>query len=244
VSGTRETNYRLGRVWHYAPPLRVLDRLEIEAGELFTPLIGHLRAGPTPTQGLPGLVALGKDRFGLNETEIAASIFFLIMAGIVTTAGMLGSAIFLALSHPTERAWWRGNAQAVKSGLDEVVRMAAPFRQLVRVAGADLRLDDIAIEEGTSMILKLEQAHRDPGAYPDPHRFDPARRGPPHFGLSAGAHACLGAALAYREAAILLDELFRRFDVNLLDGTPRWEEHLDLRRLERLPLILRPSANG
>jgi cytochrome P450 len=244
VAGTRESNFGLSQVWHYAPSLRSLQRLDDNAGAIFAALIGWLHDDETaPAQGLRTIAALGKDEFGLGENEIAALGFFLVLAGIVTTSGMLGSTIFWALSHPAG-TWWSGQSQIVRSGLDEIMRMTPPLREIVRVAGADIHLGDTVIENGTSIILKLEEAHRDPAAYADPGRFEPTRRGPPHLGFAAGGHACIGVALAYREAAILLEQLFERFDVELLDPVPHWEEHRDFRRLKRLPLSLRPSSNG
>jgi cytochrome P450 len=156
---------------------------------------------------------------------------------------MLGSAMLLALLHPSG-TWWRGTPQTVKSGFDEVLRMAPPLREVVRVAAADVQLDDTVIEKGTSLVLKIEEAHRDPAAYEEAAHFDPARRGLPHLGFAAGAHACIGVALAYREGAVLLEQLFSRFSVELLDTVLDWDEHRDFRRLKRLSVSLSLSSNG
>ncbi|HEY0803478.1 MAG TPA: cytochrome P450, partial [Pseudonocardiaceae bacterium] len=58
--------------------------------------------------------------------------------------------------------------------------------------------------------LILGSALRDPAAYPDPDRFDPARTGPPSISFGAGIHYCLGTHLAKLEMGILLPALHRR----------------------------------
>jgi cytochrome P450 len=244
VAGTRDASNHLIKATHYGNSLGTLKRLEIDAESLSTRLIEEIRAGSSGSQGLKGMAALGENKFDLAESEIAACAFFLIWAGIETTSALLGSAIYLMAEHPAELARWRRNPQATRSFLDEVMRFAGPLRRLnARIAQPDLRLSEIAIEGGMRVVAVIEEAHRDPAAYPDPTRFDPARRGPPHLGFGVGPHACLGGVLAYREAAILIDILFRRFDVELPDSVPHWDDHPDFRRLERLDVILRPAEN-
>jgi cytochrome P450 len=244
VAGMRTTSNRLVEAWHYGAPLRVFEGLETEARDLSEMLTQQMGEGLDRTSGLGAMAALGKDQFRLAESEIAASAFFLIWAGTETTAALLGTSIYLMAAYPAERDRWRGGSRATKSYLDEVMRFAGPLRRLnARLAGPGLRLSDVPIDSGTRLLAMIEQAHRDPAAYPDPTRFDPARRGPPHLGFSGGPHTCLGGVLAYREATVLIDALFRRFDVELPDRVPHWEDHPDLRRLERLEVILRPAEN-
>ena len=130
----------------------------------------------------------------------------------------------------------------MKACIDETMRFAGPLRHVGRVAGPEMCLSDVRIPPGSGIYVKLEVAHRDPAAYEHPERFDIDRRGPPHLGFAAGIHACLGTGLAHLEAATLVSMMFQRFDVELFEGSPQWQEHLLFRELAKLPLVLRPIA--
>jgi cytochrome P450 len=75
------------------------------------------------------------------------------------------------------------------------------------------------------MFMSLRGANRDPDAFPDPHRFDIARKDAPHVAFGGGLHLCIGAPLARLEAQVALATLFRRFpDLRLVepDAKPQW----------------------
>jgi cytochrome P450 len=81
-----------------------------------------------------------------------------------------------------------------------------------------------------------------PGAYDDPHRFDPGRKHKPHVAFGGGAHICIGAPLARLEAQVALVRLFDRFpDLRLAepDAAPEWRTLPFFRGLERLPVRVR-----
>jgi cytochrome P450 len=87
------------------------------------------------------------------------------------------------------------------------------------------------------MFLSLRGANRDPETFPEPHRFDIARKDAPHVAFGGGAHLCIGAPLARLEAQVALLTLFERFpDLRLAnpDEPPRWRSLPFFRGLERL----------
>jgi cytochrome P450 len=95
------------------------------------------------------------------------------------------------------------------------------------------------IPAGEIVQLSLAAANRDPSQFPDPDRFDAARR--PHGVVSFGhgPHGCLGARLAKEQAAIALEILFRRLGTGLgLDesGEVRWYRNAGNRGPEALPV--------
>jgi cytochrome P450 len=53
----------------------------------------------------------------------------------------------------------------------------------------------------------MAAANRDPGTFPDPEQFDPSRAANTHLAFGAGAHSCLGQALARTELQVTLEVL-------------------------------------
>ena len=88
------------------------------------------------------------------------------------------------------------------------------------------------------VAVMLGAANRDPEAFPDPDRFDLARRPNAHVGFGGGAHICIGAPLARLEAQLAIAALFARFqDLRLGDAPPRWRELPYFHGLESLTVI-------
>ncbi|TLZ13154.1 MAG: cytochrome P450, partial [Gammaproteobacteria bacterium] len=70
--------------------------------------------------------------------------------------------------------------------------------------------------------LCIGAANRDPEEFPDPDRFDVARRPNRHLAFAAGAHACAGMGVARLEAQIaLLRAVHRLPRLRLAGGATR-----------------------
>ena len=81
--------------------------------------------------------------------------------------------------------------------------------------------------------------NRDPQQFPDPDRFDPARKNNAHLDFGAGAHTCLGLHLARIEAQIAFAALLERYPrIELRETEPQWGHTLTLRGLKRLNVVL------
>ena len=95
------------------------------------------------------------------------------------------------------------------------------------------------VRQSQSMFMSLRGANRDPVAFPDPHRFDIARKGAPHVAFGGGLHLCIGAPLARLEAQVALLTLFARFpNLRLADpaAKPQWRSMPFFRGLKELPV--------
>lgn len=245
VVEVRSISNRLIEAWHRGVPLKKYEQLEVEARNLAAILIESIRAQEGQKNGLGQMAAIGKTEFDGDNHVIAACAYFFILAAVETTAALLGNAIYLLASHPAELKRLRSAPEMMGSCLDEIMRFAGPLRRLsARVNRSGFHLGGTDVDPGTMIIAMIEQAHRDPAAYPNPSLFDIGRRAPPHFGFGAGIHACLGSVLARLEAATLVGTLFDRFEVELLDAAPQWEDNPDFRRLISLNVVLRRAATG
>jgi cytochrome P450 len=88
------------------------------------------------------------------------------------------------------------------------------------------------------VITLLGAGNRDPRRFAAPDTFDPMRSdgGPLSFG--AGAHFCIGAALARLEAAVAFPRLLARFPALAAAGEPQRREGLVLRGFAALPVTI------
>jgi cytochrome P450 PksS len=69
----------------------------------------------------------------------------------------------------------------------------------------------VPIAKGAIVIAGIGAANRDPAVFPEPDRFDVARRDNHHLSFGFGAHFCLGAPLARLEGEIAFRALLERF---------------------------------
>src|SRR5690606_35811385 len=113
--------------------------------------------------------------------------------------------------------------------VEEVLRYDGPVHLTARTATQPLTIDGVDIEPGQGLVTLLAAANRDPARFPDPDRLDISRPDSHHLTFSAGAHYCLGAALARLEGQEVFKALPQRFpNLDLLEE-PEHREHFILR---------------
>jgi cytochrome P450 len=222
--------------WQRGMPLRDYDRLQRQAAGIEAVLLADIAAARSAgTGGLALLLAENAAGPGLDDRALAACVFFLILAGIETTAALLGSAMHLMLSQPAMQGALRRDPNAIEPFVEEVLRIAPPLRRAAaRRLLAPLRLGCVEVPEGALAIASIEHAQHDPAHFADPSRFLPGRAGPVLLAFGAGPHACLGGPIARLEARLLLQALLRSGAWRLADPRPDWESHVSFRRLRSL----------
>ncbi len=180
-------------------------------GRCFDALIAERRARPREDL-VSALVAEHDDESDrLSDDELRNLLYNLCAAGFDTTATAIDNAMLTLIRQP-ESASWLDTPARTEAFVEEVVRLEAPVQIApgIRFAARDVEIGGLPVAAGTQFRLLLGSALRDPAAYPDPDRFDPARTGPPSISFGAGIHYCLGAHLAKLEMGILLPALHRR----------------------------------
>ncbi|MEV6429489.1 cytochrome P450 [Nocardia sp. NPDC051463] len=189
---------------------------------------------------LSNLVTAGElDTFALKAT---ASL--LMGAGFETTVNLIGNGVVQLLTHPEQLDRLRAEPELWPNAIEEVLRIDAPVQTTARTALSDVELDGVAIRKGSTIVLSLAGANRDPAVFTDPASFDVARsNAKEHLTFSSGMHSCLGASLARMEAVYALQSLFDRFPDLTLDGQPRRRKLFTLHGYEHMPVRLGHRAS-
>jgi cytochrome P450 len=183
------------------------------------------------------MVALQAEGAPLTDGEISFNLQGLLVGGNLTTTDLIGNGVWLLLKHPQELAKLKADPSLINSAVEEILRYESPVDITGRIASREMEVGGCPIHQAQSMFLSLRGANRDPGVFPDPHRFDVARKDAPHVAFGGGAHLCIGSPLARLEAQVALATLFGRFpNLHLAqpDEPPHWRSLPFFRGLETL----------
>ncbi len=170
-----------------------------------------------PTDDLTSaLLAVEVDGDRLEDQEIIAFLFLMVVAGNETTTKLLGNALFHLAAHPDQRAAVFADPDdqgLVASWIEETLRHDTSSQLLARHLRADVEVDGVVAPAGSKLLLLLGSANRDETVFTDPTRFDLHRAKDElsqSVSFGGGRHFCLGANLARLEARVVLEELVRR----------------------------------
>ena len=191
---------------------------------------------------LSGLISAEESGDRLSTDELVSLVLLLYVAGHETTVNLIGNSALALIGDPEQLGLWRADPSIGPGAVDELMRHQGPVHMTARVAMEATSFPDVDgnpvdVAPGTVVTCLLASADRDPAMFEDPDRLDLRRPDANrHLGFSAGAHYCLGASLARKEAEVALARLFQRFDRVELAGEPVRNDRLTLRGLASLPL--------
>jgi len=150
---------------------------------------------------------------------------------------LIGNAIWLFLTHPEQLVKLKAEPSLINNAVEEVLRYESPVDITGRIAPRDMEVSGCPVTQRQSLLASLRGANRDPEVFPDPHRFDIARKDAPHVAFGGGLHLCIGAPLARMEAQVALTSFFGAFpNVRLADpdAKPQWRSMPFFRGLKEL----------
>ncbi|HEY7978463.1 MAG TPA: cytochrome P450 [Rhizomicrobium sp.] len=183
------------------------------------------------------MVILQAEGAQLTDGEISTNLQGLLIGGNLTTTDLIGNAIWLFLKNPDQLAKLKADPSLINGAVEEVLRYESPVDITGRIAPRDMEVGGCPMKQSQSMFLSLRGANRDPEAFPDPHKFDIARKDAPHVAFGGGLHLCIGSPLARLEAQVALLAFFERYpNVRLADPgmKPKWRTLPFFRGLEEL----------
>jgi cytochrome P450 len=188
------------------------DAATLELEEYFRDLADRRRAEPRDDL-ISALVQESDDPGGkLSEQELIANLILLLVAGFETTTNLLGNGLAILFERPQVAQGLCEGRLSVANFVEEVLRFDPPVQITSRVApDGGTRLGGVEISGGAELLLLFGAANRDPRRYPDADAFDPLRPDVQPLSFGAGAHFCLGQALARLEATTAFARLLARF---------------------------------
>lgn len=196
---------------------------------------------------LSALIATRDEEHQLDEDELIAMAFLLLVAGYITTVNLIGSGIAALLAHPDQLQMLREDPGLLPGAIEEFLRYDGPVSPgIARFAREDVVIAGVAIPRGATVLVASAIADRDPAQFPDPDRLDITRQDNGHLAFGHGIHYCLGAPLARLEGQIAVGTVLRRLP-HLSLAVPaselRWRSG-GLRGPEQLPVTFTPDASS
>ncbi|PPV06823.1 cytochrome P-450 hydroxylase [Xanthomonas bromi] len=238
------------------PQLAAADAASAGVQHYFGDLIDRKRAAPRQDIVSMLVGAHDDDADALSDAELISMLWGMLLGGFATTAATLDHAVLTMLAHPEQLHWLQGDAAGVKAFVEEVLRCDAPamFSSIPRIAQRDIELGGVVIPKDSDVRVLIAAGNRDPDAFADPDRFDPARFHGTSPGMSTdgkvmlsfghGIHFCLGAQLARVQLAESLPRINARFPTLALAAPPTREPSGFLRTFRALPVRLEEVHGG
>jgi cytochrome P450 len=193
---------------------------------------------------LSALITARDEERRLEEEELIAMAFLLLVAGYITTVNLIGGGMATLFAHPQQLKLLREDPVLVPGAVEEFLRYDGPVNPgVIRFPTEDVEVGGVTLPRGATVIIATAIADRDPAQFADPDRLDVTRTENAHLAFGHGAHYCLGAPLARLEGEIAIGTILRRLP-DLTLAVPhedlRWQV-ASLRGPKALPVTFTPS---
>jgi cytochrome P450 len=137
--------------------------------------------------------------------------FILLLAGHETTANMLALGTFALLEHPEQLAELRADPELMPGAVEELMRYLSVVDVIYRYAWEEISFAGETIPAGSTVVVSLGAANRDPRRFENPDKLDIHRNARGYIAFGHGVHQCLGQQLARLEMRAGFTGLLRRF---------------------------------
>ena len=184
-------------------------KAKAEFDDYLLPLIARRREKPEEDV-ISVLASAELEEQKLDDEEILSFCRLLFPAGSDTTYKNLGSLLYALLSDPGLREMAQLGDTQREAIVQEGLRWEAPTALLPRMCSKDTQLGGVDIHDGDWVLFGITAANNDPGVFPDPRVFDPARDNK-NLAFGHGEHFCLGSHLARRELECAIERVMARF---------------------------------
>jgi len=214
--------------------LAAADKAATDITTYYLDLIAQRRAKPERDLISDLTRAIGEGTHQVTDLELVGNLLVLFNASFSTTIHLFGNAL-PQLLEPGGASQLKADPSAY---VEEVLRYDTPAHVFIRVAGRDTEFLGVPLKEGQLVAVLTGAANRDPRRFAEPDRFDPARPDNQPISFGAGAHYCLGAALARTEAQLALPMVVDRFPALALGSDPVRTDQFILRGYKSLPVTV------
>lgn len=193
-----------------------------------------------PADDLLSGLLVASDDGELSEQELLDQVSLLYVAGHETTVSLIGNSILNLLRYRPQLELLQSTPDLLTNAIEELNRFDSAIQFNWRYTLSDLTVGGAVIPPGQMILLCLGSANRDSTHFgDDADELDLTRSNASEaMSFGAGAHFCLGNALARKEAAIAIGRFFERFPKAELTGQPVWNSQITFRGLSRLDVAL------
>ena len=200
------------------------------------------------------------DGEGMSDELVLSESMQLLVAGHETSSNGLSWLLYLLSQHPECLAQVRQEFESVLGDaplnhadlprfeyttqvIYEALRLYPPFWMIDRMAVADDHIGDIAIPKGSTVIVYVYGAHHAPHYWENTESFDPSRfvkgyeklRKPfTYLPFGGGPRVCIGNHYAMLQILMILSELLRRYEFELVPG----------QTIQARPMVILRPKNG
>jgi cytochrome P450 len=184
------------------------------------------------------------DGEGMSDEMVLSESMQLLVAGHETSSNGLSWLLYLLSMHPDCLEKVRQEFDSVLGDaplgfadlpklefttqvIQEGLRLYPPFWMIDRMAVGDDRVGDIVIPRGSTVIVYVYGAHHAPGSWENPESFNPERfikgseklRTPfTYLPFGGGPRVCIGNHYAMLQILMILSDLLRTYDFQLVPG--------------------------
>ncbi|MEV0125791.1 cytochrome P450 [Streptomyces sp. NPDC050703] len=247
VLGVPEADRPRLRTWASSVLTRARDEAEVERARLakeearayFLELARERRR--RPQDDLISELVAAVDSGRIEEEELLALTTLMALNGWHAVRNHTSNMVYLLLTDDSLRSRLRSDPQAVPATVEELLRWI-PHKHGVgqaRVATEDVEVGGVLVRRGEAVYVSYVAANWDDRCYPEPHRIDIDRKGPPHLAFGYGPHHCVAPLLARLEAELLLTTLLARLPDLRLAVDPAnvpWQKDVLIRGPVTLPV--------
>lgn len=175
-----------------------------------------------------------------SEMQVMIYALTLLAAGSETTQSLIAGIADCLDQHPDQADRLFADPSLGGNVVEEVLRYWTPVMSMARQAARDVELRGATINGGDGVLLAYASANRDEEHWgPTAEQFDITRAdAASHLGFGVGEHFCMGAALARREARLLIEEIAKRANGIHVTGQRVQRSSALVHTHDRLPVTL------
>jgi cytochrome P450 len=211
----------------------------------FTELVAAKRARPADDM-VSALIEAHDSGDSLDERELIAMLWLLLVAGHETTTNLIASGALALLTNRAQLERLRSDPSLLPGAVEELLRYVNPLNHATdRFTLEPVEIGGVTIPAREWVLCVTSSANRDPDRFGDPDRLDVGRDAGGHVAFGHGIHYCLGAPLARLEGEVAFGALLARFPGLSLAADPsslRWRASSLIHGLETLPVRLRGAG--
>jgi cytochrome P450 len=209
------------------PPVNILGYLE----EFFIPYIEERRRHPRDDALTKMALATFPDGSSPEVIDVVRAAVILFAGGQGTSARFQVGAVKHLAETPRLQQQLREEPERVSDFVEEMLRWESPSKVDFRMARRSTTLGGVHVAAGSTIVVLINAADRDPQRFGCPAEFQIDRSNSrQHIAFGRGIHSCPGGPLVRAEAKITLELLLRRFkDIRVSvvapspTGARRWE---------------------